>query len=56
MGLAGTIYAPEVAFTLGSGGLNTYDFQGAWVVRSLAVNGHFNFHFDENLSVIGPAR
>jgi hypothetical protein len=43
----GLIYAPEAVFTLGGGGNNTYDFIGASVTKSVKMNGHFNFHFDE---------
>jgi len=43
----GQIYAPEAVFTLGGGGNNTYDFAGASVTKSVKMNGHFNFHFDE---------
>jgi hypothetical protein len=50
----GTIYAPSAAFTLGGGGNNTVDFQGACSVFSIKMNGHFNFHFDENLRKKGP--
>ena len=50
----GTIYAPEAAFTLGGGGSTTYDFVGASVTQSVTMNGHFNFHFDENLLRNGP--
>jgi len=42
------IYAPEAAFSLGGGGSNTYDYSGMCVVKSVKMNGHFNFHFDEN--------
>lgn len=45
----GTIYAPEASLTLGGGGSNAYDFVGATVTKSVTMNGHFNFHFDENL-------
>jgi len=45
----GNINAPEAAFTLGGGGNNTYDFAGACVVKSVKMNGHFNFHYDEDL-------
>ncbi len=42
------IYAPEADFKLGGGGNNnTYDFSGMCVVRSVTMNGNFNFHFDE---------
>ena len=50
----GTVYAPEADFSCGGGGNNTYDFQGSCVVRSVSMNGKFNFHFDENLKRIGP--
>ena len=50
----GTIYAPEATFTLGGGGNNTMDYQGACVVLSVTMNGKFNFHFDENLKRKGP--
>lgn len=45
----GTVYAPEAVFTLGGGGSNTYDYQGACVVKSAKMNGKFNFHYDEGL-------
>ena len=50
----GTIYAPEADFKLGGGGNNTYDFVGASVTSSVTMNGHFNFHYDENLNKAGP--
>jgi putative adhesin len=50
----GTIYAPQADFSLGGGGSSTYDFVGASVTRSVSMNGHFNFHFDENLLLAGP--
>jgi hypothetical protein len=52
----GTIYAPKAAFTLGGGGNNVYDFQGACMVWSVVMNGHFKFHYDENLAKNGPLR
>jgi len=45
----GAIYAPDAAFTLGGGGNNTYDFVGGSVTKTVTMNGHFNFHFDECL-------
>jgi len=39
---------------LGGGGSSTYDFVGAIVAKSVNVNGHFSFHFDENLLKAGP--
>ena len=52
----GTIYAPQANFTLGGGGANTYDFVGACVVNSVTMNGHFNFHFPEDLLTQGPVK
>jgi choice-of-anchor A domain-containing protein len=45
----GAIYAPNAAFTLGGGGNDIKDFSGAGVVSSVKMNGHFKFHYDENL-------
>jgi hypothetical protein len=39
---------------LGGGGTDLYDFQGACVVDSITLNGHFSFHYDENLTKKGP--
>lgn len=55
-GLVGSIYAPDADFTLNGGGNNAHDFAGACVVKSVTMNGHFNFHFDENLTRAGPHR
>ena len=52
----GTIYAPRADLTLGGGGNNTLDYQGAIAVNTIGMNGHFNFHFDENLRRKGPVR
>ncbi|MBM3879926.1 MAG: hypothetical protein FJ387_09440 [Verrucomicrobia bacterium] len=51
----GVVYAPSAAFTLGGGGSTTYDFVGASVTGSVRLNGHFNFHYDENLGRVGPS-
>jgi len=50
----GTIYAPQAALRMGGGGEDLYDYQGACVIESLALNGHFSFHYDENLRRRGP--
>lgn len=50
----GTVYAPQAAFDCGGGGSTVYDYQGACVVKSVNLNGHFNFHYDENLKRRGP--
>jgi hypothetical protein len=52
----GCIYAPSAVFSLGGGGADVWDFVGSSVTRSVVMNGHFNFHFDENLKNIGPAK
>ncbi|HWI56394.1 MAG TPA: collagen-binding domain-containing protein [Bacillota bacterium] len=52
----GGVYAPNADFTLNGGGSDTWDFIGASVTKTVMMNGHYNFHFDENLSRIGPGR
>jgi hypothetical protein len=54
----GTIYAPSADLQLSGGGdpKLPIDFQGACSVRSIQMNGHFNYHFDENLKRSGPIR
>ncbi len=52
----GSIYAPNAALTMSGGGNNTLDYQGACAVNTIGMNGHFNFHFDENLKKKGPVR
>jgi len=46
----GVVYAPNANFTLGGGGNNSYDFIGSSVTKTVTMNGHFNFHFDEALN------
>jgi hypothetical protein len=45
--LAVWIYAPEANVTFNGGGSNPYDIAGAFMVNSLTLKGHFNFHFDQ---------
>ena len=52
----GTVYAPNADLVLSGGGNNVVDYQGACVVNTIGMNGHFNFHFDENLRRKGPVR
>jgi len=50
----GAIYAPNADFSMDGGGNNTIDFIGASVTRTVTMNGHFNFHYDEALGEFGP--
>jgi hypothetical protein len=52
----GSIYAPNASLTMSGGGSSTFDYQGACAVSQINMNGHFNFHFDENLKRSGPMR
>ena len=55
-GLVGTIYCPNADFTIGGGGNDVYDFEGSLMAKTIQMNGHYNFHFDENLARSGPSR
>jgi Tfp pilus assembly protein PilX len=50
----GTVYAPQADLEAGGGGSTVMDYQGACTVNSVSLNGHFNFHYDENLRRSGP--
>ncbi len=52
----GVIYAPSADFSMGGGGNNTYDFVGASITKTVSMNGHYNFHYDEALGKYGPSR
>jgi hypothetical protein len=52
----GSVYAPAADLTMSGGGNNSLDYQGACAVKTIGMNGHFNFHFDENLKRAGPVR
>jgi choice-of-anchor A domain-containing protein len=52
----GTIYAPNAAVTLSGSGGNDYDIVGSVIAKTVTINGHFQFHFDEDLLTSGPAR
>ncbi len=52
----GTLYAPSTSLTLNGGGNNSYDFVGSCVVASVTFNGHFMFHFDQDLLNSGASR
>lgn len=50
----GAIYAPYANLKIGGGGNDIQDFVGATVTASVFMNGHFNFHYDEDLARRGP--
>jgi hypothetical protein len=52
----GVIFAPNADFSLGGGGSTDYDFVGASITKTVTMNGHFKFHYDEALSKYGPVR
>jgi len=51
----GAIYAPSANLKLGGGGSNDYDLVGSTVTKTVTMNGHMNFHYDEALKDKGPA-
>ena len=53
--LIGTIYCPNADFTLGGGGNDVYDFEGSVMAKTIKMNGHYNFHYDEGLVRSGPS-
>ncbi len=52
----GTIYAPSAELTLNGGGKDNYDFVGASISKTVKMNGHVKFHYDEALKRNGPRR
>jgi hypothetical protein len=51
----GTIYCPNADFTIGGGGNDIYDFEGSVMAKTIKLNGHYNFHYDESLGRSGPS-
>jgi hypothetical protein len=51
----GVIYAPEADFTLNGGG-NNVGMIGSCLMKSITMNGHYDFHYDEDLKNSGPTR
>jgi hypothetical protein len=45
----GVIYAPSAAFNGAGGGSGYIDFVGSVFARTFQLNGHYHFHFDEDL-------
>jgi len=52
----GVVYAPQAVFSLNGGGSSTTDFIGASVTKVVKMNGHYNFHYDEDLKRAGPSK
>jgi hypothetical protein len=51
----GVIYAPEANLTLNGGGSNV-GVVGSSITKSISMNGHYDFHFDQDLLGSGPSR
>jgi hypothetical protein len=51
----GVIYAPEASLTLNGGG-NNNGLIGSSITKSITMNGHFDFHFDQDLLSVSPSR
>ncbi len=51
----GTVYCPNADFTVGGGGNDVYDFEGSVMAKTIKMNGHYNFHYDEGLVRSGPS-
>ena len=49
------VYAPEAFLHMGGAG-GTYAGIGAFFVRQIQLNGNMDFHYDEQLKLIGPSR
>ncbi|HWY29655.1 MAG TPA: collagen-binding domain-containing protein, partial [Candidatus Acidoferrum sp.] len=45
----GAIYAPNASLTLNGGGGNN-GLDGAAIVASVTLNGHYDFHYDTSLA------
>ena len=53
----GVVYAPNADLTLSGGGSSTAaDFTGAGIAKTVLMNGHYNFHYDEALRKYGPSK
>jgi hypothetical protein len=52
----GCVYAPATSVVTSSGGNNAFDISGSLTARNLALNGHLNLHYDENLKQQGYLR
>jgi hypothetical protein len=50
----GVMYMPQADFQLSGGGSGVIDFIGSSVTRTVQMNGHYHFHFDEALRKWSP--
>lgn len=50
----GLLYAPQAHLRFNGGGADRADYMGAAIVGSAQLDGHFEFHYDENLGRTGP--
>jgi hypothetical protein len=51
----GVMYAPKADLTLNGGG-NNNGLIGASISKTITMNGHYDFHFDQDLLSVGPSR
>ncbi len=54
--IVAAIYAPSASVAMNGGGNNIVDFSGAGIFANIVMNGHYNFHYDENLGRLAPLR
>jgi hypothetical protein len=50
----GAMYFPQADFQLAGGGSGIVDFIGSSVTKTVQMNGHYHFHFDEALKKWNP--
>jgi hypothetical protein len=50
----GAMYFPQADFQLAGGGAGIIDFIGSSVTKTVQMNGHYHFHFDEALKKWNP--
>lgn len=49
----GVLVAPNASVQMNGGGNDYWDFIGALMAKSVKLNGHFSFHYDEALGRLG---
>jgi hypothetical protein len=50
----GGLYAPSANLRMVGGGNSIQNFVGACVMKTISINGHYSFHYDEALGKFGP--